>query len=838
MNFINKLFNYTVKSLFIFVLLIIIALAIMAILEIRLNVNYLNKPVELAVEKVVGRDFSMQGDVVLIPTLWPTLEITDVSISNPEGYRWSSGETFAHFGRLRLQLGLIPLLSGELHVADVIAEDINLNLETDKQGHSSWEFDLSNDVKKTDTRIDAKTQSDLLAQNSSENQTKNKNLFYFKSLDYINLKDINIHFVDQSIDSSIRYQLANLDGHINSSKGIEIAFDGLLNDQKYSGKLTSDGFDALKIRGKQWPVSISMNFSGTKIDFDATLIRGTRPEISASLVIGETLAWLGIIKGLNLNSKHLSIQARIKGKNLAEMITGARLNVLLKDAAWQLKDRNTSGSLLIRINQGLIKVEPNQVVQIDLDGFLADAKMNIAIRGAKAIDYTRKKLKKPLTINIRTLGSRLQLKTRLSQDINVQNLGFNMLFEGKDLSDLNTLIHADLPPVGPYQLRGFFGLNKEGYRIKNLGLTVKNSHLKGNLHLNTRRQPLFLKVSLNSKQIQLNDFDVGSWSAVDKQEKVNKKADKAEPRAKITQNSAHKTVQKRTKPEKVYKLLSYENLVRYDINLKMSFDRLLSGKDYLGSGKTSLELKKAKLTLDLEELKLPGGSAKAEFSYKAAKKKTIDVALKTRVEQFNYGILARRIDPDSKVGGLLSIGVDLASKKAENLDSLLTNSEGYIDFSWEPEAMNADLFELWAVNLITSILKSADKEKTSKVNCVIGRFVFNKGRMHQKVVFADTTRMQMVGEVEANFKNRTIKVRVVPQAKKAEFFSLATPVSVSGSFDKFSLSVNPLGLTKTVVSFVTSPIHVPVRRLFNKALPEDGKEACKAMREVAEKMEE
>jgi len=41
--------------------------------------------------------------VFIIPTLWPTLEITDVSICNPREHQWQSGDKFAHFGRLHLQ---------------------------------------------------------------------------------------------------------------------------------------------------------------------------------------------------------------------------------------------------------------------------------------------------------------------------------------------------------------------------------------------------------------------------------------------------------------------------------------------------------------------------------------------------------------------------------------------------------------------------------------------------------------------------------------------------------------------------------------------------------------
>ena len=62
-------------------------------------------------------------------------------------------------------------------------------------------------------------------------------------------------------------------------------------------------------------------------------------------------------------------------------------------------------------------------------------------------------------------------------------------------------------------------------------------------------------------------------------------------------------------------------------------------------------------------------------------------------------------------------------------------------------------------------------------------------------------------------------------------------MGVKGHFDDFKIAINPLGLTTTVISFITSPLHVPVRRLFKKGLPEDGLEACKEMWDISDEVE-
>ena len=98
--------------------------------------------------------------------------------------------------------------------------------------------------------------------------------------------------------------------------------------------------------------------------------------------------------------------------------------------------------------------------------------------------------------------------------------------------------------------------------------------------------------------------------------------------------------------------------------------------------------------------------------------------------------------------------------------------------------------------------------------------------MEERVIFMDTTRMSVAGKASVDFNTRKIDIYAAPKGKKAEFFSLATPVKVQGSFEDFGLGVNLLSLTRSAISFVTSPVHVPVRRIFRKKVPADGKEAC------------
>ncbi len=93
--------------------------------------------------------------------------------------------------------------------------------------------------------------------------------------------------------------------------------------------------------------------------------------------------------------------------------------------------------------------------------------------------------------------------------------------------------------------------------------------------------------------------------------------------------------------------------------------------------------------------------------------------------------------------------------------------------------------------------------------------------------FMDTTKMSIEGKATINFKTRQLQLWAKPNAKKPEYFSLATPVKVSGKFDDFGIGISVIRLTGTVASFITSPVHVPLRRLFSSTRSADGKEVCR-----------
>jgi hypothetical protein len=120
------------------------------------------------------------------------------------------------------------------------------------------------------------------------------------------------------------------------------------------------------------------------------------------------------------------------------------------------------------------------------------------------------------------------------------------------------------------------------------------------------------------------------------------------------------------------------------------------------------------------------------------------------------------------------------------------------------------------------------------MNCVIGRFRVTNGVLSEDAFLADSSKIQVTGEAEADFRVREVDAYLSPKAKRAQIFSIAAPVEISGDFDDFSVGFRAGDLARAILRFVTSPVVAPIRWLVEDPLPADGEAACRGAWEAAQ----
>jgi hypothetical protein len=86
--------------------------------------------------------------------------------------------------------------------------------------------------------------------------------------------------------------------------------------------------------------------------------------------------------------------------------------------------------------------------------------------------------------------------------------------------------------------------------------------------------------------------------------------------------------------------------------------------------------------------------------------------------------------------------------------------------------------------------------------------------------------MRVNGTGKADFTAENFDLNMRPQAKTAQFLSLATPIQVSGPFNNFKIGVSAGDVIGTVGRLVTSIFWVPLQKLVGNKIPADGADVC------------
>jgi uncharacterized protein involved in outer membrane biogenesis len=599
---------------------------------------------------------------------------------------------------------------------------------------------------------------------------------------------------------------ADISVHVAAVEGAKLA----VRDVRFDGRIR-DGFMQLS--------PFHANLADTNFEGALMLdLRNQLPRIqlwlsAADVNAGSILQQLNLVQTLDARLAHLGLYLDSSSSKLSGLIANASLSGQIDGGQLVLRDANTGAAASILVSQGALKASPGERVKLDVAGTIDALPVTIAIRSAPAKDLVNPALRVPFEITVEAAQSRLSLSGSLARDIAERDVELAMHISGQRFDALNKLLRVSLPPWGPWSAAGQFRMSRRGYEVNQLKLQVGSSELNGRGLLDTRGQRARLEVALAAPLIQLEDFRTGSWSATDS---------KAAPAAVTDVDTLRK--QASLASDQVQGLLSPALLQQLNANMTVEVERVLSGRDQLGSGSLQARLENGQAEIGPVKIAMPGGSAQGSLSYVPGER-DVQAGLKLDVDNFDYGVLARRIKPESDMGGRFSVHVDVHSR-AERLSEILRHGNGQINFAVWPQNLKADVFDMWAVNVLVALLPTLDPNNVSKVNCAVGRFALDNGKLNQQQLVIDTSQMRVTGKSSVSFVDETLQLRLQPQAKSAQFLSLAIPIEVSGTFKQFSVGPNPGDILATVIRMATSIFWVPVKKLFEDKVPVDGSDVC------------
>lgn len=112
-----------------------------------IDFNQYKSQISEQVRAATGRELVIEGNLDLSVSLSPKVAVDGVSFSNAE---WGTRKEMVTVKRLVVQVNLLPLLFGDIQVAQLVLEEPDILLETDAGGTGNWVFRAGEESAETD----------------------------------------------------------------------------------------------------------------------------------------------------------------------------------------------------------------------------------------------------------------------------------------------------------------------------------------------------------------------------------------------------------------------------------------------------------------------------------------------------------------------------------------------------------------------------------------------------------------------------------------------------------------------------------------------------------------
>jgi len=369
-----------------------------------------------------------------------------------------------------------------------------------------------------------------------------------------------------------------------------------------------------------------------------------------------------------------------------------------------------------------------------------------------------------------------------------------------------------LPPLAEYELSAHLFAKDNMLELSGVEARVGSSMISGELKINTVKDRFKLAADLRSQYLETDDFVTLSerWRTVDE----SQVGENLKPEVVPESQAGFLTIINRQIDD-----LSED----YEFDVGVEVEQLYSAGDLLGNARLHIALDEQEISFDPFEIIMPQGSFSAGYHGRLIPD-GIEATLNIHAEQLEFGGLVKLIDPDSSASGLLYLDTSIESV-APTWQRLSENLEGHLEILLIPEKISANFLDLWASNLVFALLQAGGGQE-KLMNCLAASFNIEDGVMESRNILLDSTDIIVRGMGSINIAENELDLLFTPQAKLEKFFSVATPITVTGPFTDIHLGVDSGGFLVTMFKWYTGLIYVPYKWLSGERFPADGLVTC------------
>lgn len=396
----------------------------------------------------------------------------------------------------------------------------------------------------------------------------------------------------------------------------------------------------------------------------------------------------------------------------------------------------------------------------------------------------------PLDVGAKAGGATVTIKGTVAKPLEAAALNVKFSVAGDDLSKLEGLAGAPVPPLGPYAISGVVtGQADTAVKVGNLSAKVGKSLLTGTAEMRLKGRPA-LSATLQSDLLDLDDFVKPAEGATAK----------SAPSGKGKQPSASKG----KSAERLFSddALPVDGLRAADASVDLLVKKVAGQKVAMKDLDVKLRLRDGDLSLNPLSVHVAKSTINSQIRLNA-KPATPALAVKLSGKKIDIGQLLNELGVTDVVIGAIDADVDV-NGSGKSVRALMAGLDGNTSIVMGKGRMKSDALDglLGGAGKTLTQLVVGKKSEYTVINCFANQFDIKNGIAKSRVTAFDTEYARIVGDGSINLGTERITFTVDPQPKSSKLSATAVPVEIGGTLAKPTYTLNKAAVVGKVGGLV------------------------------------
>lgn len=285
------------KTILMTVLGLLAVLVIAAIVVVQtLDFDQYRPLIAEKVREATGRELEIKGSLDLKLSLTPAITVDDVRFANAP---WGSRPDMVRLKSLRVEVELLPLLTGDIEISRFVLIGPDILLETDAKGRGNWILPA---LAKAGEKAPAKAK-------------EGEGEFTLPTIRDVRIEDARLTYRDGATGKTTEIALTSLTARAESATApLKVEIVGAFAKTGFQLSAVLGPLQALGGDGP-WPIDVEARVAGAVIKAKGEVVSPLKkPEIDLALTVeGKDLGDLAALAGAPLPNRPYRLKARLKG---------------------------------------------------------------------------------------------------------------------------------------------------------------------------------------------------------------------------------------------------------------------------------------------------------------------------------------------------------------------------------------------------------------------------------------------------------------------------------------------------------------------------------------------